>query len=899
MKLFQSISTKLVFALVAAGALSTILSGQLAYFTSLKPAEEHARLRLAEASTSRASGLEAYSESVLVDLQLLSSSREIKAALQMGTEAFETVGSDTLNSAYVGNNPKPLGERHVLDRLDGDGAYGEFHASHHPGLRRYWEAKGYYDVFLLDAQGWVVYSVAKEADFATNLIDGPYANSGLGDVFKGAREAGAGQHAFSDMRPYAPSANVPATFAAMPVFDSSGAFMGAVAVQLSIETISFHAEPHSEIDETTSYVIGPDNVFRTEVSQIEGSEVGEIRHNAERLGTALEMPGMDGDTSFVAVTPVSFLGADWRFVTEVPRSVALAEVTTFRSNMLMLLAPMLLVLCVAAYFAGRSLASPFEKINASVTNMAAGDLDTELPFTDRPDEVGQIAARLEMFRTQLKNAAADDVRNAEREDALRKEQEAMLEDLRESIGSVVGAVTDGRFDTRVTRQFDDPVLAGLAEGVNRICEVVGGFVGAIETAVEALADKDLTTRVSNDFSGKYQDVGARFNAAVENLQQTVCLIGQSSDQMSETVSEVENGSQELAGRAVAQASSLEETAASMEQIAQGVATTAGNAQTARNLVTETENSVNKGRNVVDSAVKAMDEIEQSSQKIADIVSIIDGIAFQTNLLALNAAVEAARAGDAGKGFAVVASEVRTLAQRSSDAAKDIGELIGTSSEKVNDGVRLVNATGEALADISGAIQGFSESVMAISQAMDEQRLSTSEISESISQMDAMTQKNAGMADASASAMQSISELAESLSVRMKQFEVGTVAAAMSAGAQFGRPLGSKDSPTAPAPTKSTSPAPLAASSAKSSEGMAQAKPAGSEAAADAAWEALQSQTKTAESGRPEETSTGKSSASGGSTASAPVPAPARAAAGGGAVAGLANMSEPEGEWSEF
>ena len=234
---------------------------------------------------------------------------------------------------------------------------------------------------------------------------------------------------------------------------------------------------------------------------------------------------------------------------------------------------------------------------------------------------------------------------------------------------------------------------------------------------------------------------------------------------------ISSGAVELAQRAEQQASSIEETSATMEELSGIVRKNADNAATAATETRSATTLAEEGGEVVRDAVAAMARISDSSQKISDIIGVIDLIAFQTNLLALNAAVEAARAGDAGKGFAVVASEVRTLAQRSSEAAKDIKQLIEASSNEVTDGVRLVNATGESLSQIVSTVFRLSELVDEISSASNEQANGVDEINGAVTHMDDMTQKNASMADESAAAARSLTEEARQLTSRIGMFRL--------------------------------------------------------------------------------------------------------------------------------
>ena len=781
MRVFHSIRNKIIAALVAAGVISAVVVGELASQMSKGPTIDAAIASLDDANFVRALGLKAYGDTIDHDLDFVAENPSTLEDIWRLARAFENVnrnaGENVVKAAFVDDNPNDLNARSDLLEAEAAGAYSGAHAQSHPIYVNLMKAVGFYDVFLISPDGTVVYSVTKKDDFGSNLIDGPYSNSGLSRAFAKASKLQPGEIAFDDLAPYAPNKGAPAAFAALPIFSKNAftsdlEFAGVLAVEVSVEMITQSIFPATEAGLALSYVVGPDNVLRSDLPTIDGSEAGIAEFNlretdGEQIGTAV-----GGVPSILSFEDVNFLGANWRVVSEVPLSIAKGPLADMRSNLLLVLVPVILILSAMSVWIGRSLARPITELGQSVSAMAAGNRNQKVPHADRPDEIGKMAVNLERFRGALNDADEERKQTAERESAMAQERAKMLEDLEQGVGGVVAGVTAGNFDRRVDRTFDDAVINGLAQGVNQICEVVGRFVGDFDKAVDALSKKDLTARVGSDYQGRFSDVATNFNAALQSLTHTVEEITGSTAEMTDSVRGVETGASELATRAVSQASSLEETAASMEQIAKSVSSTAENARKASALSSETETWASKGREVVGSAVTAMAEIESSSTKIADIISIIDSIAFQTNLLALNAAVEAARAGDAGKGFAVVASEVRTLAQRSSEAAKDIGDLISASSTKVSDGVRLVNATGDALKDISQAIDGFGDTIEAISKAMDEQQLSTAEVSAAISEMDSLTQQNAGMADSSASAVQVIMSLSDKLAARMDEFNIG-------------------------------------------------------------------------------------------------------------------------------
>jgi len=270
--------------------------------------------------------------------------------------------------------------------------------------------------------------------------------------------------------------------------------------------------------------------------------------------------------------------------------------------------------------------------------------------------------------------------------------------------------------------------------------------------------------------GRFHDVMTALTDAMAGLSDLVNQIRQTEGAIQEALGEVESGSSDLATRAEQQAGALGETAASMEEMAASVTATATNAVQASELARQARDRAQQGRAVVTDAVAAMGGIERSSKRINDIISVIDGIAFQTNLLALNAAVEAARAGEAGKGFSVVASEVRTLAQRSSEAARDISGLITESGGKISEGVGLVNSTGSALGGILDAIERVSTTIDDISEASREQSQGLDGINGSLSSMDEMTRRNATLAVNSAESAARLREEARQLASLIRRFQ---------------------------------------------------------------------------------------------------------------------------------
>ncbi|MEL6318101.1 MAG: methyl-accepting chemotaxis protein, partial [Pseudomonadota bacterium] len=331
------------------------------------------------------------------------------------------------------------------------------------------------------------------------------------------------------------------------------------------------------------------------------------------------------------------------------------------------------------------------------------------------------------------------------------------------IARVISGVAEGDLTARIETVSEDPFLRDLADGVNRICGLIDDFTAELDRSVGALADGDLSERMSAGRGGRYGEVAERLNGALSALDRMVAGVRAAIAAVRDESRAVSENSGSLSERASSQAASLQQTSATMEQISNSVKSNADYAASASDLASDASTRAGRGKAVVNEAVGAMQRIESSSTRISDIISVIDGIAFQTNLLALNAAVEAARAGDAGKGFAVVASEVRTLAQRSAEAAKDIKGLIEESASHVGDGVRLVGDAGEVLEAMVSSVQQVSDGIVEISEGGQRQAEGVSEITVAMRQMDEITQANASMAEESAAAAKQLTGQADELS----------------------------------------------------------------------------------------------------------------------------------------
>ncbi|KUP92685.1 methyl-accepting chemotaxis protein [Tritonibacter horizontis] len=334
---------------------------------------------------------------------------------------------------------------------------------------------------------------------------------------------------------------------------------------------------------------------------------------------------------------------------------------------------------------------------------------------------------------------------------------------RDEIGALGKALVDFR-DTTAEQQRMEEEKRQRDAAQEHIVSVLSDALGNLSTG-------DLTAKITEDFPGEYEKLREDFNALVTRLFDTVSAVVDAAESIQNGSTEISSASDDLARRTESQAATLEETAAALDQLTASVRQAADGASSVANTMEEAKTEAVNSGTVVNSAVSAMTEIEQSSSHIGQIIGVIDDIAFQTNLLALNAGVEAARAGEAGRGFAVVASEVRALAQRSSDAAMEIKTLIGDSSRQVERGVDLVGKAGEALHNIVERVTQISSLISDIAQGASEQSAGLGDINSGMVELDQVTQQNAAMVEEATAASHMLKANATSLASMVSHFKL--------------------------------------------------------------------------------------------------------------------------------
>lgn len=342
--------------------------------------------------------------------------------------------------------------------------------------------------------------------------------------------------------------------------------------------------------------------------------------------------------------------------------------------------------------------------------------------------------------------------------------------LEREVTAVLEGVERGEFTNRVELIDGLGFTSIAASGLNKQMESIQSFLAALEGSLKAMASGDLTQRIAQPFHGDFGRAKDNVNTNLDALVNLIEVVTDGAAGLQTTISSIAEGAQGLAQRAGQQASALNEVNARVDEMSTAIAGSASDAKSAAGLAATASQRSDSGHKVLGETRNAMHRIEESSSKIVEIVSVIDAIAFQTNLLALNAAVEAARAGESGKGFAVVASEVRTLAQRSGDAASEIRALIGESTENVAEGVELMQKTQTALDGINDSITSLSEVIDSIASSSEDQARSANEISSTASELDGLTKENTSIAQDSARGAEALRIQADALLEQTQRFK---------------------------------------------------------------------------------------------------------------------------------
>ncbi|ASP34864.1 methyl-accepting chemotaxis protein [Labrenzia sp. VG12] len=518
--------TKLSFRLPAiiagCSVVAALAVGGLAYWVSSADMEEQAELRLEALAQTRAQDLSHYLESIVQDLKVTAASPFVAAALKDFNAAWEAQdgkAQSVLQSAYIHDNPHPLGKKDALMSA-GDGVYDQAHAKYHPWFRTMLKTRGYYDIFLFAEDGSLIYTVFKELDYATNLVSGKYKDTDLGNAFRAANSGASGSIHFFDFKPYAPSADAPASFISTPVMED-GKKIGVLVFQMPIDNINSIMASTSGLGESgEAIVLGADKLFRNDSAKTpDKNDILQASLDAEIVDRALAGQVAVGDLDnfrdgdfLAAAVPLEFQGANLAVVATEAHEEILAPVAALRNNIALICLAIFAVMTGVGWMAARSIVTPIRNLVQSAVKLAGGDVSVEFAEAERKDEVGEIAAAIAGFRDGVaEQARLEEIRLQEEQQRTERQHrvETLIQSFREQSSDMLGAVDAAMSDMQSTASSMMVTAGDASQEVNSAAsatEQASGNVQLVAAATEELSSSiseigqrvEETTRVIAD-----------------------------------------------------------------------------------------------------------------------------------------------------------------------------------------------------------------------------------------------------------------------------------------------------------------------------------------------------------------------------------------------------------------
>ena len=500
----------------------------------------------------------------------------------------------TLQRLYITDNPHPLGEKNSLQDAGSGSRYDQLHAEFHNGLNVRLQKMDYYDIFLFDGQGNLVYTVFKELDFATNINTGEWKDTDLGNVYRAAMDLNAGDPpAFFDFAPYAPSADAPAAFIAEPVFDFEGRKIGVIAIQMPIARINAAVNTNLGLDASShNYIVGTDGILRSDLPETEENEVlvAQAANPAIDAGHrgesgALRYTAASGHDYVAAYAPVDFLGTRWAIITEEEAAELYAPVNRMRNAFIILGLITAAITTFISLWMSRSVSRPLGEVSETMTEIGAQNYDVEVPHADRKDEIGAMAAQLTEMRDALKQAQADAQqaeaerlanaeREREREVAEMKRQKEAQEAEEARLSEMRKAAEKERVEHEAEREKQAAALAMVVEN--------------LANSLRRLAEGELDVTIEMFFDEQYKPLRLDFNAAMKSLKDIVKAIAHSASDIGSNVTEIEVAAKDLAHRTESSADAINETSSTMGVMTSLVEQTTDGIQSVRKLTHETK-----------------------------------------------------------------------------------------------------------------------------------------------------------------------------------------------------------------------------------------------------------------------------------------------------------------------
>ena len=530
------ISLKIPAMIVSVGVVAVSLTGAFSYFSSSKALQQEVEVKLTAVVGDRQIALSSWLKNVEVDLSLQAKNPIIRQALMAfmsGWDGLKENQKEKLQKHYITDNPNKTGEKDKLDAAKDGSKYSISHAQYHPYIRSFLHERNYYDIFLFDPKGNLVYSVFKELDYATNLVTGEWAKSDLGKAFRAARDKPkAGSKTFFDFKPYGPSHGAPASFISTPLLDMFGGLQGVLVFQLPTGKLNVLMQKKVGLGETgESYVVGSDYLMRSDSRFSKQPTSLKKKIDTKQVRLALKgksglLTGIDADGAKVIATykPISFFGTNWAIIAEQTTAEATASIISMRNKLLIGSGLGIVLIGLIGFLTGRGIAGPIAQMTNAMGQLAKGDNSVNIPGMDRTDEIGEMAVAVKSFR----EAAIQKIADEEQKAGEQRERDGQR----------------SRMDN-VTAQFSTNVQ------------------GMIETVASASAELEATAQSMSGISEQTSNQAAQAASASEQTSSNVQSVASATEEMTSTIGEI---SQQVAQASDASRQAVTEVGNTSEQM---------------------------------------------------------------------------------------------------------------------------------------------------------------------------------------------------------------------------------------------------------------------------------------------------------------------------------------------
>ncbi len=691
------LSRKLPAVIIGLAATAVLVTSVLSFFGARSALEHAIEKELMVISTDRANAVETYLKSIDGEIKFLASNDMIADAVISFTDGWKALQSQqtsTLQKHYITENPNPIGSKEVLDQAQDGSLYSDYHGYYHPWFRDLQQSREYYDVFLFDTEGNLIYSVFKELDYATNFVTGKWADSGLGRVYRAASKASAGETVLDDFAPYGPSADAPASFVAAPVFDRNNTRIGVMAYQMPSGVINRIMAQVEGLGETgQSYIVGSDLLMRSNSRFQEESTILTVKVDSPAVRHALEgghgvdiEPSLEGQEAFAAYSLVDVFGIKWAVIAEIEIAEAEKEVTALLYTFMVV--GLIVILCAGALgtLMSNHVSKPITAMTGAMRRLADKDWSVDIPYTDRQDEIGEMASAVLVFKENGQETERLRANEAEREARAAEEKRQAMNQLADSfetsVGEIVEAVSATAQDLKETAQG----VAAIAEETTAQSSTVAA--AAEESSVNVQTVSSATEEMSASISEMQQqvmrsrDVSEQAAQSVEQAVGQVTGLSDAANQIGDVLGLIQDIAEQtnlLALNATIEAARAGDAGKGFAVVASEVKSLATQTQKATEQIRQQIEGVQTESQTAVSAIGGIREVIRQVTEISQSIAVaIEEQTAATGEIARNAQ-------QAASGTHAVSSSVKGVSEASQQASAASTELLASSNSLAEQG----------------------------------------------------------------------------------------------------------------------------------------------------------------------------------------------------------------------